>query len=258
VDAALAATVTNPLYLTGTKTIAMTPSTTSYDYISLESPASSASGVITVTDGVQDFTYVTVYIKAGVQPQIGDMLYDGSLIYRIADTAMFSNTRYVLKLTNPYKSVSNTLSYLYSAYTATVKMSPINSGNPGVTKKYTEFQASFRNSDACSGCDVSFSTNIVGASDTTHWNARVGTDGNTISFNSFGHSPWGQFSWSEGITTARIYGTSPNVTMRIYVPRQATLATWIQPTITHIVAGEPWSLQSITLITGQGSSRTTR
>jgi hypothetical protein len=186
------------------------------------------------------------------------MLYTDPLIYRVAESYMYDSTRFVLVLTNPMKAMSNTVSFLYSAYSAVLKFTPIHGDKPGETKRWSEFQASFRNADACSEAAVSFATNILQSSSQINWNARVGTDGKTISFNAWGHSPWGQFAWSEGVTIAREYTTTPCITLRTLVPRDAAVGTYVQPILTHVAAGEPFSLQSITFTVDKGSHRTTR
>ena len=257
-SAAVAATLTHSYSMTGTRTILTVLSPTSFTVSIGEAPGSSASDTVQVTDNTQDFQWCTGLVKSGLQPQIGDILYSAPLMYRVIETHLFSNTRFVLKVGNPVRAITDTLSYLYSAYTATLKFTPIHGGQLGLSKKWTEFHASFRNSDACSGCNIMFASDSIQASSQIVWNARVGTDGATIGFNRWGHSPWGQFAWSEGITTSRVYETTPSIHVRTYIPREVSLGTYIQPEIIHTVAGEPFSLQSITVHTAQGSNRSTR
>ena len=258
IDASISALISNDYYFLGTRTVITTPTPTSFEIIIGDSPTGSVTAPIMMTDNHQDFQYITVLTKSGLQPQIGDMLYSTPLIYRIIEAYMFDAIHFVVKVGNPVKALSDTLSYLYAAYTATLKFTPLTSGDLGTSKKWIEFQASFRNSDACSGCAIFFATDSINASPQINWTARVGTDAGTISFNKWGYSPWGNFAWSQGITTARQYGTAPCIHLRTYIPREACLGTYIQPTIQHNVAGEPFSLQSITVLTAKGSTSSTR
>ena len=258
IDPSISVLLTNDYYFLGTRTVITTPTLTSFTILLGESPSASVSASVTITDNKQDFDYCTILTKPGLQPQIGDMLYSNPLIYRIIERSIFSTTRYAIRVGNPVRALSNTLSYLYSAYIATLKFSPLTSGDLGISKHWTEFQASFRNSDACSGCTVLFATDSINSSPQINWTARVGTDGQTISFNKWGFAPWGNFAWNQGITTARQYSTAPSIHLRTYIPREANLGTYIQPTIQHNVAGEPFSLQSITVLTGKGSTSSTR
>ena len=258
IDSSISALITNDYYFLGTRTVITTPTTTSVTILIGESPSGSVTANVTVTDNTQNFRFCTVLTKPTVQPQIGDMLYSSPLIYRIIESTMYDSTHFVVEAGNPITILSNTLSYLYSAYLSTLKFTPMSLGDLGISKKWTEFHASFRNSDACSGCRILFANDSTSASPSIDWTARVGTDGQTISFNQWGYAPWGEFAWNQGITTARQYTTTPAIHLRTWVPKEVNLGTYIQPTIIHNVAGEPFSLQSITLLTQVGGTRTTR
>lgn len=257
-DTAILALISNEYYLKGTRTILSTPTTTSFIIILGAAPTGTLTGGVVVTDNTQDFQYCTALVKASVQPQIGDMFYSAPLIYRIVEVAKFDTTHYCIRMGNSIRNISDTISYMYETFTATIKFTPIHSGDLGTSKKWTEFHASFRNSDACSGCRLIFGTDSLLASTAIDWDARVGTDDQTISFNKWGHSTWGRFAWNQGITIARQYTSAPSIHVRTYLPRECILGTFIQPQIIHNVAGEPFSLQSITLSTNRATNRSTR
>lgn len=217
----------------------------------------SAQG-ITITDKTQDRTLVTVTLPTGLVPQIGDALISGTNIYKINSVLKFSATQYVISLEDPFLQISTALVFLHSAYNSKVKFAPIHGGNVGKLKGFPEFQATFKQGSSCSQVSLSFGGDGTYPSGRMLWNKNVATGLTAVSLGGWGELPWGTFPWGGGTTIDREFGTTPAVTLRVYVPLQAAMGTFIQPVLEHKVAGESFDLQSITILIQSIGDRTSR
>jgi hypothetical protein len=127
---------------------------------------------------------------------------------------------------------------VYTPIRDSLEWLPIDCQNPGVLKQFSEISLFFKNA-AFADIDASFNTNIsVGAESVTIANRAP---------NGWGRIPWGAGGW----------GGSPsgqNV-LRTYVPREKQRGSWLTLRLTTNEAFQGFSLQGVSLIFNQMSSR---
>jgi hypothetical protein len=191
------------------------------------------------------------------QPQVGDAIVANSRIYVIKAVNLFSTGVYVLTLSGDYKSLTTDAASIHDAYRSQVKFAPISAGT-GTLKTFIESQIWFRNQGSCSSAEIVFGTDSIVASPKDAWRSEVGTPGKETVFGGWGESAWGGFPWGGGLSIQRDYRSGPAVIWRLYIPRGAYMATWIQPQITHDTAGEPLEIQSLALLANVATTRTSK
>jgi len=212
-----------------------------------------ATGI--VADQRRQKTVVTVL--SSTQPQIGDAIVTENRLYVVTAIRVVSLAIYLVTLATDYKSLSNAEAHLHASYSAIVKFAPI-TGGTGYLKFFPECQVWFRNSSSCSAATILFSTDSQVASPKDAWRSLVGTPPKTFVFGGWGESPWGNFPWGGGSNVSRDFRSGPAVIWRLYVPRKAYMATWIQPQIEHDTAGEPLEIQSISLLSEAVSTKVSK
>jgi hypothetical protein len=217
-----------------------------------------ASGTVVLTDKRQDNTKVTIDTVGAFILSPGDGIVAEGKLYKIESAVKVSSISFIAVLQTPYKSTSNALAFVHSAYRTLVKFSPLTFGQVGLLKQFSEFQCTFRNGQSCSTISLDFSSDSVNSSTKQQWNYRVGIGGVAPSFGGWGELEWGNFPWGGDASIQRIYTTQPSVILRTYVPREVFIGTFIQPILDHKVAGEPLELQAISLFAKPVTQRTSR
>lgn len=240
----LAAAFTASSKLTGYRPVTVLTGTT-FQVKADEAAGATVTSLAVVTDkrGINDV--LTMFFPT--QPQTGDGLVYSDKFYKLMSSEKFDSGRYIVTTNVPVNFRSTSLVYHHQAYASRVKFAPITMGT-GVLKQFSEFQAWFRNQNACSQLSVGFSTDSRYSDAVTHWSNFVGTPEGLVTFGGWGSQAWGNFPWGGGSNIDLVYKSGPAVPLRTWVPQNSYLATFIQPELLHKVAGEPLELQSISLI----------
>jgi hypothetical protein len=244
VSAAIAAALGATTDLTGYRTVSVV-SPTSFSVKIAAVATGTASGTANISDRKQTKLRVTAITDSNYQPQVGDAIVCNNSIFLINAVERFSTTAYVLTLRFKYKRLSTDQAFINSAYKSSLRFSPLTFGNSSQLKQIGEFQATFRNNSSCTKLYVNFTTDAFVSCDGNDWDFAVGTTKAPIQFGGWGSLPWGRFPWGGGSSIQREFTTRPAVLLRMYVPKQAFIATFLQPVLEHKVAGEPFELQSI-------------
>jgi len=231
---------------------------TSFTILATNPATGSASGTIVMTDKKQSNLMVTIDTVAQFTPSTGDAIISENRLYKIESVVKYSTISYIATLQTAYKSTSSELAFVHQAYRTLIKFSPLVFGQAGLLKQFSEFQATFRNSQSCTNISLDFSSDSVTSSTKQQWNYKVGTNGTAPSFGGWGELEWGNFPWGGEASIQRIYTTQPSVILRTYVPREVFIGTFIQPILDHKVAGEPIELQAISLFAKPVTQRTSR
>jgi hypothetical protein len=231
---------------------------TSFTILATNPATGSASGTIVMTDKKQSNLMVTIDTVAQFAPSAGDAIVSDNRLYKIESVVKYSTIAYVATLQTAYKSTSSELAFVNQAYRTLIKFSPLVFGQAGLLKQFSEFQATFRNSQSCTNISLDFSSDSVTSSTKQAWNYKVGTNGVAPSFGGWGELEWGNFPWGGEASIQRVYTTQPSVILRTYVPREVFIGTFIQPILDHKVAGEPLELQAISLFAKPVTQRTSR
>jgi hypothetical protein len=231
---------------------------TSFTILATNPATGSASGTIVMTDKKQSNLMVTIDTVAQFTPSAGDAIVSDNRLYKIESVVKYSTIAYIATLQTAYKSTSSELAFVHQAYRTLVKFSPLVFGQAGLLKQFSEFQATFRNSQSCTNISLDFSSDSVTSSTKQAWNYKVGTNGVAPSFGGWGELEWGNFPWGGEASIQRVYTTQPSVILRTYVPREVFIGTFIQPILDHKVAGEPLELQAISLFAKPVTQRTSR
>jgi hypothetical protein len=243
--------------LTGRKSVIVI-SPTSFTLASNGLANATVTGTLSFSDSKQDLLKVTLNVPTTVFPQGGDAIKLGNLLFKTRNIKRFSGNLYLADLLDKYTGFSNSATFLNQGYLSRIKLNPLTAGNVGVLKYISEFQASFRNQSSCSQLTVNFSSDSTPSATPTFWNSNVGSSGLPISFSGWGQPPWGVFPWGGGTGALKEFNTTSAVILRIYVPKECFVGTYIQPIITHDVAGEGIEIQSMSLFTQLVSIRTSR
>jgi hypothetical protein len=204
----------------------------------------SATGTANIRDQRGILTQIT--IDTAARPQIGDALVSDGKMFKIMDVEKLEGV-YIATTNVPVRFTSKSLVFLHEGYVSRIKFAPITMGT-GVLKQFSEFQAWFRNSNACSQIKVNFSTDSRYSDTKTSWSTFVGTPAGLVTFGGWGSQKWGGFPWGGGSGVEIDYETGPAVPLRTWIPQGSYLATFIQPEMVHETAGEPLELQSVTLL----------
>lgn len=244
VSAAIAAAFTLITDIVGYRTVSVV-SPTVFTVKASAAAIGSASGTANVSDRNQNRLRVTAITESNYQPQVGDAIISNNQIFLINSVQRFSTTAYILTLRFPYKRISTDLAFINAAYKSSLRFSPLTFGSPSQIKQIGEFQATFRNNSSCTKLYVNFTTDAFVSCDANNWDFAVGTPKTAFQFGGWGSLPWGKFPWGGGSSIQREFTTRPAVLLRMYVPKQAFIATFLQPVLEHQVAGEPFELQSI-------------
>ena len=231
---------------------------TSFTILATNPATGSASGTIVMTDKKQSNLMVTIDTVAQFAPSAGDAIVSDNRLYKIESVVKYSTIAYIATLQTAYKSTSSELAFVHQAYRTLIKFSPLVFGQAGLLKQFSEFQATFRNSQSCTNISLDFSSDSVTSSTKQAWNYKVGTNGVAPSFGGWGELEWGNFPWGGEASIQRVYTTQPSVILRTYVPREVFIGTFIQPILDHKVAGEPLELQAISLFAKPVTQRTSR
>ena len=244
----------------GYRSVSVINSTT-FTMLATNPPTGNASGVgatIVLTDKKQTNLMVTIDTVAQFTPSAGDCIVSNNRLYKIESVIKYSSLAYIATLQTAYKSTSADLAFVHLAYRTLIKFSPLVFGQVGMLKQFSEFQATFRNSQSCSTISLDFASDSVNSSTKQAWNYKVGTNGTAPSFGGWGELEWGNFPWGGEASIQRVYTTQPSVILRTYVPREVFIGTFIQPILDHKVAGEPLELQAISLFSKPVTQRTSR
>jgi len=257
ISSAISAALSAEADLVGYRTVSVL-SPTSFTATLTNAATGTASGTANMSDRKQQRTYVTAITESNYQPQEGDAIISGNSIFVIDAVTRFSSTAYVLTMRFKYKKQSTDLAFINSSYKSSIRFSPLTFGSSSQLKFFSEFQATFRNNSSCTKLNVNFSTDAFVSSDANAWSFATGTSKLPILFGGWGSLPWGRFPWGGGTSIQREFTTRPAVGLRMYIPKQAYMGTFLQPILEHRVAGEPFELQSIAIFQQTVTQRTTR
>lgn len=253
-SANVAAVFATKASVTGYKPIVVVNTTTFY-FRATDAASSSVTGTVEATDERGVNTAITMIFNA--QPQNGDILVSNNKIYKISSAKQFDSGRFVVITGTNCFFKSDDLVYHHDGYNLRVKFSPITMGT-GMLKQFSEFQLWFRNSSACTQLSLNFSTDSRYSDTQTEWRDYVGTPEGLVSFGGWGSQSWGLFPWGGGSNIELDYRTGPAVVLRTWVPQNSYLATFIQPELLHRTAGEPFELQSMTLVGKQATMKVSK
>lgn len=210
------------------------------------------------------FLIVTVPIINSVLqfvPEAGDIIVKNGFINVIEDVFNPSTAlknRFGLKLRDTLQGGYGSAITLYKSYKSLIKFAPLTFGDSGTLKIFSEFQTTFRNTKSCTSLKVTFATDSAGTSAPNVWNVKVSDKKTDLNYDGLGQLPFGSGRFGGFSSIVRELLTRPSTMLRQYIPKQAGLGTFIQPTIEHNVAGEPIEIQSITVLNRPISQRTTR
>ena len=217
-------------------------------------PSSSASGLVSIRDKRGDINQITV--NSAARPQAGFAFVSDNKFYKIASVDSFGGL-YIVKTQQAVRFTSKSLVYMHEAFAARLKFAPITMGT-GVLKAFAEFQAWFRNTISCTQLSVNFSTDSRYSDKKVEWSNFVGTPAGFVSFGGWGSQKWGGFPWGGGTNIELDFESGPAVPLRTWIPQSSYLATFIQPEMVHRTAGEPFELQSVTLIGKQATTKVSK
>lgn len=243
--------------VTGSRAITVLTPTT-FMFQATNNAIGTATNTILLSDKKQDRKHVTLQVPSTLKIQVGDAIVMGNSIYKIYAYNIYSSTAVIAELLSDYDGLSTDLAFINTGYATTLRMTPITDGNVALLKYYSEFQSSFRNYSSCSQVSVGFACDSVNSSTPEMWDVRVGTAREDINYVGWGDFEWGEFPWGGEVSIDRDYITRPAVILRMYVPTEAFVSSFIQPLFVHYTAGEPLELQSVSLYLQSESQRTTR
>lgn len=243
--------------LTGYRSVSVV-SATVFTVQASNNASGNATGTVNLSDRRATKTIVTLRTLTGVVPQAGDGIVTDNRLYKVKEVARYDAETYVLTLFFPYKSLSTADAFIHAAYNTSLKFAPLTAGNVGLLKQFGEFQATFRNGDACTQMRVNFSNDGFVSDNNNAWNFGVGSDLAPVQFGGWGSLEWGQFPWGGESSLNREFQTRPSVILRQYVPMKTFIGTYLQPILDHRVAGESIELQAISIFHKQVTQRTTR
>jgi hypothetical protein len=243
--------------LTGYRSVSVV-SATVFTIQASNNATGNATGTVNISDRRANKTIVTLRTLNGIVPQAGDAIVTDNRLYKVKEVARYDVETYVLTLFFAYKSLSTADSFLHSAYNTSLKFAPLTAGNVGMLKQFGEFQAVFRNGDACTQMRVNFSNDGFVSDNNNAWNFGVGSDLAPVQFGGWGSLEWGQFPWGGETSLNREFQTRPAVILRQYVPMKTYIGTFLQPILDHRVAGEAIELQAMAIFHKQVTNRTSR
>lgn len=217
-------------------------------------PSGNAVGLVQMRDKRGNLNQITVTSTG--RPQVGDALVSDNKFYKIAAVEAF-DSQYIVRTQQAVRFTSKGLVYLNVAYSARLKFAPITMGT-GTLKTFAEFQAWFRNTISCTQVSVNFSTDSRFSDKKVEWSNFVGTPAGFVSFGGWGSQKWGGFPWGGGTNIELDFESGPSVPLRTWIPQSSYLATFIQPEMVHSTAGEPFELQSVTLIGKQATTKVSK
>lgn len=148
--------------------------------------------------------------------------------------------------------------FLFQPIRTRLRTNPITAGDVTMLKQFGEFQLAFRDQNSASILDITFQTDSKTSVGVAPWNFRVDKFLQAVNFGGWGETEWGESPWGSSGGNARIYRTSPAVPMRINVPQNGFIGTFIQGIITHAVAGESVDLQALSFYAQTTSQRVTK
>lgn len=128
--------------------------------------------------------------------------------------------------------------FVYTPIQDVLEWVPIDCDNPGILKQFSELSLFFKNA-AFSEIDAAFSSNIAVGPETVVIENRLP--------NGWGTLPWGTFPWGSPLGGQNI--------LRTYVPSEKQRCSWLTLRLTTNEAFTGFSLQGVSLIFNQMSSR---
>lgn len=187
-------------------------------------------------DSISDLT-LTVTMTTGV-PMNGDMLIKNNVITRVtSDPTLISGSQYSFSVGNLNNLEAADTPILYSKFDKIIKLAPVHAGLVGRSKYFSQFQIHMRD-NAMSKCSITFSNQTFGGSEVINWVSPLSDAAGWGNF-AWGFEPWGQETGLE-----LTIGTQSAPIVRVLLGQFAARATYIQPTITHSLAGEPTNIQA--------------
>jgi hypothetical protein len=252
-SAAVSAALSDDTNLLGYRPIIVVNST-SFNIKSSLAPTGNATDFVSIRDKRGNLNQITV-TSVG-RPQVGDALISDNKFYKISSVEAF-DSQYIVQTQQQVRFTSKDLVYLNVAYSARLKFAPITMGT-GTLKTFAEFQAWFRNTISCTQVSVNFSTDSRFSDKKVEWSNFVGTPAGFVSFGGWGSQKWGGFPWGGGTNIELDFESGPSVPLRTWIPQSSYLATFIQPEMVHSTAGEPFELQSVTLIGKQATTKVSK
>lgn len=172
-------------------------------------------------------------------PTSNDVFVFDDLIYRITDVSAGAGGN-LITFATAINFEETDVGAIYEGYSCEIVSAPITGGEIGKLKRFSEFQAHFRNSTP-NQLEITFKTDQYSDSAQTSWVPA------TTSFG-WGSQPWGFFPWGEEESVNLPYVTGRAEKCRVYIPRESARATFIQHRIIHNIAAEPLLIQSFSYV----------
>jgi len=174
----------------------------------------------------------------GFTPEVGDVIVQNNVITRLRAVTDNGGSNFGVDF-EAITTLTTGSKTLYKAYSSGIKFAPFHGGLTIREKHFAQFQIHTKDR-SISYIEISFANDQFGSSEVTEWHLSdvAGSGG-------WGNEPWGFFDWGleDGIDLS--YTTKPAPPIRIYVPRFAARATFIQAILNHKSAAEPMNIQSI-------------
>lgn len=218
---------------TDDKIIKMRRSSNKLDYCDEDAVVSS------VTNVAADF--LSCFVVSLLTIEDGDVLVWDNTINRI-DQVLVDGT---LTFRTVINFTSADLPTHYKRIVSNVTFSPMASQEDTLSQ-FQEMSMNFRN-QSCSTLDIGFISD-AGEVPVAAWDSEILAGG-------WGDLPWGQFEWGLTETTAidlKTYSAQP---VRVFVPVECQISTWLQVKLSHYQAAQQISLQGLGLVTRTISNR---
>jgi len=186
-------------------------------------------------DGLSCFIISPLILEAG------DVLVFDNTINRIAEILIDGT----LVFNTPVNFTIDDLPTHYKRIVSTMIFSPIG-GNEDTIYQYQEMTLNFRN-QACSTIDIGFVSD-AGDVAVAPWESQQLLGG-------WGDLAWGQFEWGLTETTAIDLKTYSSEPVRVFVPLDCQISTWLQVKLTHTQAAQNINIQGLGLMVRTISNR---
>jgi len=173
----------------------------------------------------------------------GDVLVWDDTINRITNVSGA-----VCTFANNINFTASDLPVHYKAIVSSIKTSPLGY-TEDTLQQFSELSLHFRN-QSCSKIDIGF---VSDANEVTNaeWT-------NSAIVGGWGELPWGGFEWGLSETSTIELGTYSAEPVRIFVPIECQVSTWIQTKLEHRQAAESINLQGMGLTVRKISTRVSR
>lgn len=175
--------------------------------------------------------------STSIAPEAGWILVGDEAITRIVDVTDLGSNQYSCTFRRQTNLEATDTPILYAGYVSTIKSCPFHGGIVGRSKQFSEMQIHTR-TRSISRAVIRFETNLLDTSEEAEW-LSFGSSGG------WGFDYWGYFGWgqTEGINLIR--ETAASIPIRLYVPKLAQRASFIQTAIEHREAGERLEIQAL-------------